>query len=59
MKKVIKLVTPKGEEVLVNFKNVSYCTETNSKHTSLRMNHAHGKDNLGVYLIVKESMEQI
>ena len=59
MKKVIKLVTPKGEEVLVNFNNVSYCSATNINHTSLRINHAHGKDNVGVYLVVVETIEEI
>jgi hypothetical protein len=59
MKNVISLSTPKGEEVLVNFKNVAYCAETNNKHTSLRINYSQGKDNLGFYLIVVENIEQI
>ena len=59
LKKVIKLNTPKGEEVLVNFNNVSYCHTTNNKHTSLRFNYAQGKDNKGVYLIVVEPIKVI
>ena len=56
---VIKLKTPKGEEVLVNFNNVAYCHKTNNNHTSLRFTYAQGKENRGVYLIVVEAIEQI
>jgi len=59
MNKVIELVTPKGEKILVNFKNVSHCLETNNGQVSLRINDAQGKDNLGIYLVVKETIEQI
>jgi len=59
LKRVIKLNTPKGEEVLVNFNNVSYCHYTNNNHTSLRFNYTQGKDNKGAYLVVVESIYRI
>jgi len=59
LKRVLKLNTPKGEMVLVNFKNVSYCHKTNNDHTSLRFTYSQGKDNKGVYLIVVEAIDQI
>lgn len=57
--KLIKLHTPKGEEVLVNFKHVSHCTQTNNNGSSLRFTHTNGNENLGFYLIVTESLEEI
>lgn len=59
LRKVIKLTTTKGEEVIVNFNNVSYCHKTNNNHTSLRFTYAQGKENKGVYLIVSESVDTI
>lgn len=59
LRRVLKLNTPKGEEVLVNFNNVAYCHKTNNNHTSLRFTYAQGKENKGVYLIVVEGIEQI
>jgi len=59
LKRVLKLKTPKGEEVLVNFNNVAYCHKTNNNHTSLRFTYAQGKENKGVYLIVSEAIDQI
>jgi len=58
-KKVIKLKTPKGEEVLVNFNNVAYCHKTNNNNTSLRFTYSQGKENKGVYLVVVEAFEEI
>lgn len=59
LKKVIKLKTPKGEEVLVNFNNVAYCHKTNNNNTSLRFTYSQGKENKGVYLVVVEAIEEI
>ncbi len=59
LKRVLKLKTPKGDEVLVNFNNVAYCHKTNNNHTSLRFTYAQGKENKGVYLIVVEAIDQI
>ena len=59
LRRVLKLNTPKGEEVLVNFNNVAYCHKTNNNHTSLRFTYAQGKENKGVYLIVVEGIKQI
>lgn len=59
LKRVIKLKTPKGDEVLVNFNNVAYCHKTNNNHTSLRFTYAQGKENKGVYLIVTEAIDKI
>ena len=57
--KVVRLQTMKNEDVLVNFNNVSYGTETSKQNTSLRFTHGQGKDCLAVYLIVKENLEEI
>jgi len=59
LRRVLKLNTPKGEQVLVNFNNVSYCHRTNNDHTSLRFTYAQGMENKGVYLIVVEAIDQI
>ena len=59
LKRVLKLKTPKGYEVLVNFNNVAYCHKTNNNHTSLRFTYAQGTENKGVYLIVAEEIDQI
>ena len=59
VKKMLKLKTPKGEDVLVNFNNVAYCHKTNNNHTSLRFSYALGVENKGVYLIVVEAIEKI
>lgn len=59
LKRVLKLKTPKGEEVLVNFNNVAYCHKTNNNHTSLRFTYVQGKENKGVYLIVVQAIEEI
>lgn len=59
LKPVLKLKTPKGEEVLVNFNNVAYCHKTNNNHTSLRFTYSQGKENKGVYLIVVEAIDHI
>jgi len=58
-KRVLKLKTPKGDDVLVNFNNVAYCHKTNNNHTSLRFTYAQGSENKGVYLIVAEAIDQI
>jgi len=59
LKKVIRLKTPKGDDVLVNFNNVAYCHKTNNNHTSLRFTYSQGKENKGVYLIVTEAIDKI
>ena len=59
LKKVIRLTTTKGEQVIVNFNNVAYVHKTSSNHTSLRFTYIQGKHNKGAYLIVAESIDII
>ena len=46
---IIKLTTPKGKPVLINFDSVIYCRKTNYKHTSLSFNYAMGKPEKSVH----------
>lgn len=59
MKNIIKLTTPKGEKVLLNFDSVIYCQKTSNKNTSLQFNYSLGKENKPAYLVVVEDFDAI
>jgi hypothetical protein len=56
---IIKLTTPKGKTVLLNFDNVNYCKRTGNNHTSISFNYATGKPNKSAFVVVVEDFNTI
>ena len=59
MGEIIKLTTPKGKPVLINFDNVIYCRKTNNQHTSLSFNYTMGKPEKSAFIVVLEDFDTI
>jgi len=59
VKGIIKLTTPKGEKVLINFDNVIYCHKTHNNNTSVKFNYTIGEQNKAAYLVVVEDFNSI
>ena len=57
--KMIILTTPKGESILLNFRNVVYCHKTHNNNTSLKFNYGLGLQNKGAYIVVVENYDEI
>jgi hypothetical protein len=56
---MIKLTTPKGKLVILNFDNVIFCKKTTNNHTSLCFNYATGNPSKSAYLVVVEDFKTI
>lgn len=56
---IIKLTTPKGKSILLNFENVILCRKTSNQHSSLSLNYSMGNPPKSAYVVVVEDFETI
>jgi len=56
---IIKLTTPKGKAVLINFDNVIYCRTTTNQHTSISLNYTIGDPAKSAFIVVMEDFNTI